>query len=239
MKNQKGITLIALIVSIIVMLILVRVTVTLVYEGEVINKAGEARNLTKERAEEETNMVNEAGEGIDVAVAGRWYYLNPEPPVVTSENACFAGFYNGSLLFSLPSDFGMGVMIDSVRIQTIMAMQVDRIVEQTGYELQYQTIYFYMPVEQETTGAITSDMGVLVDMGTQTINKGWYKVIVTVKDYTDEAETDTVTVTSFEPVADIYNIKVRLSTKDDINIENGMSDTNMDLYVKSTPYEEI
>jgi hypothetical protein len=67
--SQKGITLIALIVSIIVMLILVEVTITLVYEGGVINKAGDAKDLTKAKADEETNMVNEAGERISEAVA--------------------------------------------------------------------------------------------------------------------------------------------------------------------------
>jgi competence protein ComGC len=96
MKNQKGVTLIALIVSIIVMLILVYATITLVYQGELITKAGDARDLTNAKAEEETNVVDEAGwktletiidpETFEQAQTYSKIYINPEPKSVLELN---------------------------------------------------------------------------------------------------------------------------------------------------------
>ena len=53
LKNQKGITLIALIITIIIMLILVAVTVSVVNNGEIIEKAQLATTITREKAAEE------------------------------------------------------------------------------------------------------------------------------------------------------------------------------------------
>lgn len=83
MKNQKGITLIALIVSIIIMLILVAVTITLVTQGGLIDKTIEAKNETRKAASEETNMQNEVPPEIDLAVDG--YYLNPNPQSILTD----------------------------------------------------------------------------------------------------------------------------------------------------------
>ena len=47
MKGQKGITLVALIITIIVMLILVGVTISVALNGGLFTKAGEARDKTK------------------------------------------------------------------------------------------------------------------------------------------------------------------------------------------------
>ena len=49
MKNQNGITLIALIITIIVMLILVAVTVTTAVQSGLFNKAGEETQGWKEK----------------------------------------------------------------------------------------------------------------------------------------------------------------------------------------------
>ncbi len=56
MKNQKGITLIALVITIIVMLILVTVTVTMALNGGLFNQAKTATNKTKTEAERENNL---------------------------------------------------------------------------------------------------------------------------------------------------------------------------------------
>ncbi len=53
MKNQKGITLIALVITIIVMLILVAVTVTIAMDGGLFTKAKTAGDDTKKEAERE------------------------------------------------------------------------------------------------------------------------------------------------------------------------------------------
>lgn len=56
MKNQKGITLVALIITIIVMLILVAVTVTVVIQSGILN-------TTKTAAEDYKNAVNAESNG--------------------------------------------------------------------------------------------------------------------------------------------------------------------------------
>ena len=55
--NQKGITLIALIISIIVMLILVGVTINVALQGGLITKAKEAGEQTQVEADKETLMM--------------------------------------------------------------------------------------------------------------------------------------------------------------------------------------
>ena len=56
MKNQNGITLIALIITIIVMLILVAVTVTTAVQSGLFNKAGEATQGWKEKENDELHL---------------------------------------------------------------------------------------------------------------------------------------------------------------------------------------
>lgn len=69
MNKQKGITLIALIVSIIVMLILVAVTVRIVTEGGLIDKARLAKDQTNQAMDNETNAVEDIVLDIDDANA--------------------------------------------------------------------------------------------------------------------------------------------------------------------------
>lgn len=56
MKKQKGITLVALIITIIVMLILVGVTITLVLNGGLFDTAKEARDKTEKSVKEESEL---------------------------------------------------------------------------------------------------------------------------------------------------------------------------------------
>ena len=56
MKNQKGITLIALIITIIVMLILVAVTISMAVNGGLFGYAGNAASETKTALEDEKNL---------------------------------------------------------------------------------------------------------------------------------------------------------------------------------------
>lgn len=58
MKGQKGITLVALIITIIVMLILVGVSITVAINGGLFDRAREGRDLTNEAAREERNLAD-------------------------------------------------------------------------------------------------------------------------------------------------------------------------------------
>lgn len=88
-KNQKGITLIALVITIIIMLILVGATITILTQGDLINKAKDAAIGTDELAKNETNRMNELGAEIENAVNGNStleynkaysFRINPNPP---------------------------------------------------------------------------------------------------------------------------------------------------------------
>ena len=67
MKSQKGITLIALVITIIVMLILVAVTITMAIQGGLFDYAGEAARETNEAKQQEESLgsgnVNVTGKG--------------------------------------------------------------------------------------------------------------------------------------------------------------------------------
>lgn len=58
MKGQKGITLIALVITIIVMLILVAVTITMAINGGLFEKAGSAAQGTNDATKQEQNLAN-------------------------------------------------------------------------------------------------------------------------------------------------------------------------------------
>lgn len=58
MKEQKGITLVALVITIIVMLILVAVSVTVALQGGLFQKAKTAANGTNAEAEAERKLSN-------------------------------------------------------------------------------------------------------------------------------------------------------------------------------------
>ncbi len=58
MKEQKGITLIALVITIIVMLILVAVSVTIALKGGLFDTAKKASNETKAARDNELNLSN-------------------------------------------------------------------------------------------------------------------------------------------------------------------------------------
>lgn len=58
MKEQKGITLVALIITIIVMLILVGVSVTVALQGGLFDNAKSARDETNNAIQEEKNLSN-------------------------------------------------------------------------------------------------------------------------------------------------------------------------------------
>lgn len=66
MKTQKGITLVALVITIIVMLILVGVTITLATNGGLFSKARDARNNTANAAEKEKELANGKIDGVDI-----------------------------------------------------------------------------------------------------------------------------------------------------------------------------
>lgn len=71
MKGQKGITLVALVITIIVMLILVAVTVTIAINGGLFGTAKDAAKNTNEALNAEQNLAD----GI-VNVDGHLYYAN-------------------------------------------------------------------------------------------------------------------------------------------------------------------
>ena len=66
MKNNKGITLVALIITIIVMLILVGVTVSILINSNVIGKAKTAGEQTEEKYNEESSF----GQSFNIMING-------------------------------------------------------------------------------------------------------------------------------------------------------------------------
>ena len=58
MKGQKGITLVALVITIIVMLILVGVSITVALKGDLFTNARDAANNTAEARNAELNLSN-------------------------------------------------------------------------------------------------------------------------------------------------------------------------------------
>lgn len=58
MKNQKGITLVALVITIIVMLILVVVSITIALNGNLFDTAKDAAKGTQNAANEEKNLAD-------------------------------------------------------------------------------------------------------------------------------------------------------------------------------------
>ena len=58
MKGQKGITLVALVITIVVMLILVGVSVTVAINGGLFTKAREGATNTNVEAQKETNLAD-------------------------------------------------------------------------------------------------------------------------------------------------------------------------------------
>lgn len=69
MKGQKGITLVALIITIIVMLILVAVSITVVINSGLLDKAAEAGQKTKNAVKDESTIgtnVNINGNKTDI-----------------------------------------------------------------------------------------------------------------------------------------------------------------------------
>jgi competence protein ComGC len=76
MKNQKGITLVALVITIIVMLILVAVTVTLAQQnGGIFDTARKAANETNKAAESDQKLANDT---MEYTVNGTTYTTNAE-----------------------------------------------------------------------------------------------------------------------------------------------------------------
>ncbi len=68
LTSQKGITLIALVITIIIMLILVTVTITVALKGELFNTAKQAKTETENKINEEQNLASGK-----VEIDGKWY----------------------------------------------------------------------------------------------------------------------------------------------------------------------
>ena len=66
LKGQKGITLIALIITIVVLIILAGVTITIALKDNgIFNKANQAANAYKNASENEANWLNETNTQLD------------------------------------------------------------------------------------------------------------------------------------------------------------------------------
>lgn len=68
MRGNKGITLIALVITIIVMLILVTVTISIASQGNLFKHAGNAAAGTKKAVQEEETLQNGVIDGKDMQV---------------------------------------------------------------------------------------------------------------------------------------------------------------------------
>ena len=91
-ENNKGITLIALVITIIVMLILVGVTISMAVNGGLFDYAGKATGETKNELDKEQQLANGG-----VEVDGVWYssineYLNKDKEKI-SKTESYIGYY--------------------------------------------------------------------------------------------------------------------------------------------------
>jgi predicted PurR-regulated permease PerM len=87
--KAKGITLVALVISIIVMLILAGVTISLALNGGLIDKAKQAIDKYNEAAREEQNHLNEINNYLDDIMGGQSpgedsWESNPNLQVITT-----------------------------------------------------------------------------------------------------------------------------------------------------------
>ena len=86
MKNQKGITLIALIITIIVMLILVTVSITIALQTGLFDAAGDAAQGTKEARDAEEGLssgqveLEDEDAPSDISNLGNYYVNEKEYP---------------------------------------------------------------------------------------------------------------------------------------------------------------
>ena len=80
MKEQKGITLVALVITIIVMLILVGVSITVALNGGLFNTAKDAANNTQEARNAELNLssgkVTVNGEEVELKGKSEYIFIN-------------------------------------------------------------------------------------------------------------------------------------------------------------------
>ena len=117
-KNNNGITLIALVITIIVMLILVAVTISMAVNGGLFGYAGKAAGETKNELNKEQQIANRG-----IEVDGKWYnsideYLNKDkeqtPPAETiSKEKSYVGCYadvdgNGTVDGVIYADLAIG-----------------------------------------------------------------------------------------------------------------------------------
>ena len=68
MKAQKGITLVALVITIIVLLILAMVSISIVYNQGLIQKSKEAVETHNEKAKEENSTLTEAATNVQAYI---------------------------------------------------------------------------------------------------------------------------------------------------------------------------
>ena len=92
-SKNKGITLIALVITIIVMLILVGVTISIAVNGGLFDYAGKASGQTKNALNAEQELANGG-----IEVNGKWYnnideYLNKDKKEVISKEKSYIGCY--------------------------------------------------------------------------------------------------------------------------------------------------
>ena len=134
MKNQKGVTLIALIITIIVMLILVVVTINIATSGELVNKTIDAKTQTQAAQLNEKNEMDTAANGIDIAVMGETstgYFtgdiVQPNNLFIPEEGQTYSEIFINPEPVNEPNDliaeFGHG---DNWATNSINAQFVDR-----------------------------------------------------------------------------------------------------------------
>ena len=93
-KNQKGITLVALVITIIVMLILVAVSVTVAINGGLFTKAKEAGNEWEDKSAEEAagNIINVDNQIMNIDSAINTLQQRPTTPAATTISFTIQGF---------------------------------------------------------------------------------------------------------------------------------------------------
>ena len=206
-KNNKGITLIALVITIIVMLILVAVTISMAVNGGLFNYAGKAVGETQNALNVEQELSNGR-----INVGGVWYdsiddYLKGEPAVLSYANAekDANGMLTANATYTdknkdtavIPKGFAISNKSDEQTIENGLVIK-----DENDNEFVWIPVEKAIVTEAEITAIKAEDTSITTDLAAvqKMVNGGTYPMAVQVgEDYKgilyDFSGTDTLTAT--------------------------------------------
>ncbi len=149
-SNQKGITLVALIITIIVLLILAVVTINAVNEGSLFSYANNAARTYSEKAEEENSLItgyiskigeydkDNNGDGTEIDLSGTYYSYDQDPKqtltvIKTGDNTYTGtntyGTFEGELrdggatIYNITQDFPINLFYNGDTVYFVLNIQ--------------------------------------------------------------------------------------------------------------------